>query len=770
MKKELKNENFYNQSQNNFGSFSSDKENIASRINESRTKNRMNVVPESSDEETIENNEPLGSKDQLTNKSEVDEPKVEADNIPSVKDKIINTLKSKKETEKKGIIKYLLSPEHRKLRIFLIGVLGVIGLFLIVVLMIAVFENMFGSLEIFYSEGDNTTFDTFKDYEVGYDTSQTVNLVENQINSSTEDNEPATTCGDRGFFQKIKNDILGIYDMSDATESCFYNLERVKYYQVAILKSNFFYVEDIDKAYSIDIDESDIDQMHKEYALLSKTKKEEVYRDLEENNSIDSEIKTLIPTIYSYSQKIGRNPLTISNEDVRNYKKSLSEIKKNKNVVGFYPGVIYSTFYYAYETQRLDENGNNTIIVEFGNENETNEIKLSALNTLISNKIINKNDIENMYKATVKKGYRFYTYIEPADEEDEGYCSVQYSSTAYDEHKLELFLRYGQAASNDYETKTNDNEKLYRTSEKCLSKHSGISETILEGFSSKVDIDDKEYKLVSAKKSGKNVLTASNSDGEYNYRTGFIYSKFPRYMSKYNNNTTVGMDYLVAREIELIIANIYDKKEYMDIFLGYKSDGSINSSTIIASGDWTTWKQTDPAWGSLVMATATGKTIARMGCFFTSLAMSIAKSAKNIVLNNFNPGTLLLEAQKKGLVSSRGLVGSGDEVINLATGNQRHEIVFNYLNGSLNDKASQIAGYINSGYDVMLRVKSPEGARILASRGYGDTGEEHWVLVTGVEGTTIHIADPGYNITTIPSSSWRYINEGITEVQLIKYL
>ena len=457
-----------------------------------------------------------------------------------------------------------------------------------------------------------------------------------------------------------------------------------------------------------------------------------------------------------------RNPLTISHSDIDALKGELEKIDNGEFTASVYPGLIYSTFQYEYESQLLDEDGNPTIVLE--TSDETNA-ELSSLNTLIAAGKANKDDIESLFKNTLKNGLYYYSYIVPSSEEKiEPYCKRVWMDGNYNEQREKIFLRYGENAAKKYEIKDNQNTAVEFTSPECLYLLNPSYKTNIEGLFSSVDtvIENSNRLLTSAKNSGNNIVTVNDNSGEYNYKTGYIYTKFPRYEGKPE------VDYLTAREIEIMIEDIVDRADIVDKVLGYKMDDVVGG-TIMASGEWDTWKQFDSAWKDLQMDDY-GDTMHHYGCFLTTIAMSIAKSAKHIVINSFNPGNLLIAARNANLLNESGAVKSVSGVIKVATGNTNHTVESAPLSGTMTDKANQIARYINEGYDVILRVKSNESERILASQKIYNAGNEHYVLVTGVENGIIHIADPGYNIESIPSDAAKnYINEGLVRVTLIKY-
>ena len=145
-------------------------------------------------------------------------------------------------------------------------------------------------------------------------------------------------------------------------------------------------------------------------------------------------------------------------------------------------------------------------------------------------------------------------------------------------------------------------------------------------------------------------------------------------------------------------------------------------SCSFASGDWDTWRQSSSEWGSIMLST---KNMSSVGCFITAHAKAIAKSGAQVKVANFNPGTFVNTIKANGCLDGNNLVSACALKSVLVNDYERKSSA---LSGSLENKANVIAGYINNGYEVILRVKSPDP-------------RQHWVLVTGVSGSTIYMSD-----------------------------
>lgn len=190
----------------------------------------------------------------------------------------------------------------------------------------------------------------------------------------------------------------------------------------------------------------------------------------------------------------------------------------------------------------------------------------------------------------------------------------------------------------------------------------------------------------------------------------------------------------------------------------YGSEYSVSSPTCTygATGEWASWRQYDSRWGSKKLST---KTLASVGCFITSYSMILAKSAPSLAINDFNPGTFLDVIKQNNCLSGNNLYSAC--AINAALGEgttySQNGIA---LSGSYEQKVALISQYLNQGYDIMLRVKSPESARK-----YGES-DQHWVVVTGINGTDILMADPASDATIVLD---KYHEEGIVHFQYIKF-
>jgi len=207
--------------------------------------------------------------------------------------------------------------------------------------------------------------------------------------------------------------------------------------------------------------------------------------------------------------------------------------------------------------------------------------------------------------------------------------------------------------------------------------------------------------------------------------------------------------------------NKHDKMDYIEILrttYGGNYQVSTPDCSFGVTGEWSSWKQWSEEWGNIKISSS-GSTLARIGCYMTCHAMVIAQGANNILIPNFNPGTFAEYLKTNGGFDSSGNLYP-DKAMDLAVGAGNWESTQVYLRGSMQVKAATLANLLEEGYSVILRVKSPQSNAI-----NGD-GDQHYVVVTGISGSEIYIADPGYNVSKV---SDKYLNEGLTWAKGIKF-
>lgn len=175
------------------------------------------------------------------------------------------------------------------------------------------------------------------------------------------------------------------------------------------------------------------------------------------------------------------------------------------------------------------------------------------------------------------------------------------------------------------------------------------------------------------------------------------------------------------------------------------------------SGDYSKWKQGDPAWGNQPLGNAPDSTIGNYGCLVTSLAMQIARSGTYINMeflgsSSFNPGTFVGRIRQHGAFTYGGSYYWGNEGTKQLVPNF-HYLGQEKLTGSWEHKISQVYSHLEQGHYLILAVND-----------YG-----HWVAVTGISGNNITIIDPGgYRNTGNVMVSPRYSKVGVSGIAIFE--
>lgn len=164
-----------------------------------------------------------------------------------------------------------------------------------------------------------------------------------------------------------------------------------------------------------------------------------------------------------------------------------------------------------------------------------------------------------------------------------------------------------------------------------------------------------------------------------------------------------------------------------------KMDCGSSGSSCTSSGEFSTWKQTDPAWGSIPMGDS-GKNIHQIGCLATAVAILIAKSgvAVDSSINPLNPGTFVEFMNAHG-----GFAAGGNFVWAVATKaapDFKYQGRESVAGMSKEEKLNKIKEIVNT-----------PGAYAVAEV-MGETGQ-HWVAIDNVNGDTIYMMDPGSEAT-----------------------
>ena len=172
-------------------------------------------------------------------------------------------------------------------------------------------------------------------------------------------------------------------------------------------------------------------------------------------------------------------------------------------------------------------------------------------------------------------------------------------------------------------------------------------------------------------------------------------------------------------------------KDYTEILMSvYGTNNSVStfdcnyeevdsSAGVVASGDYSNWKQKDPRWSGTRIGTCT---LGKVGCLITSISIQVARSGAKTSLTNFNPGTFAQALNSNGGVASN---------CNFMGVNYVKKIVPSITQAS-NDN---IYGYSKAQVLSYLRQKIESGCyMVLEVKGHGtrsSTGQ-HWVAVDDI--------------------------------------
>ncbi len=173
---------------------------------------------------------------------------------------------------------------------------------------------------------------------------------------------------------------------------------------------------------------------------------------------------------------------------------------------------------------------------------------------------------------------------------------------------------------------------------------------------------------------------------------------------------------------------------------------TVVSLPVTAAGEYRTWLQSDPRWGSISFGNQ-GDTISKSGCAITSIAKLMVHSGS--VADNeavFNPGVFCTWLKNNGGLTAQGWIywsKAGEYTSKFTYQGQAS------LSGTKAQKAATIASYIKDGCVVVAMVKNGG----------------HYVAVDKVVGSTVYIMDSAKNGYT---ELFGYDASGITQIQVYK--
>ena len=157
-----------------------------------------------------------------------------------------------------------------------------------------------------------------------------------------------------------------------------------------------------------------------------------------------------------------------------------------------------------------------------------------------------------------------------------------------------------------------------------------------------------------------------------------------------------------------------------------KASCGSSSKSCASNGEYASWRQGDPQWGSIQMGDS-GSTIHQIGCLVTSVSILMAKSGVETSISPLNPGTFVEFLNAHG-----GFVGGGNYVwgsATLAAPKFVYKGQISVSGMSREEKLNKIKELVSQdGVYAVAEVK-------------GNTGQ-HWVAIDGVDGSVVKMIDP----------------------------
>lgn len=170
---------------------------------------------------------------------------------------------------------------------------------------------------------------------------------------------------------------------------------------------------------------------------------------------------------------------------------------------------------------------------------------------------------------------------------------------------------------------------------------------------------------------------------------------------------------------------------------------SINVFAASSYKDWTQW---DSRWGSKALGSC-GDTMAEIGCAVTSMAI-LAVHSGSVSESSFNPGTLCDYLSKNGGFDNDGNVYWG--AISGLVPSFTYQKKAYFSSKTKSGITSELAGYINQGYYIIMSVKY----------------DGHWLAVDTIKNGEVYMIDPAQNKTDKLFDY--YDTDGMLQVRLYK--
>lgn len=284
------------------------------------------------------------------------------------------------------------------------------------------------------------------------------------------------------------------------------------------------------------------------------------------------------------------------------------------------PGYVMTTFYYAFETQNFDENGELFIpytadVVDGEEEAEEPSSDIDAINLLFAHKKANgedlfwRDDIDLLLEQYIyQEHYKYVLYEKVQDNPEKWECTKpKTSSYTYkvDVDKYKLFLRYGSYVSvgtdiarypyryknilhpqhyllnkydilDELELMSKSGNRGYEGDKNIIAAYNATSPECYEELekiygTKPPSLSVYEIKAFPDKEEDDGAIV-NISSGAYDYSKGYIFNHYPRYLPEFTITNEVSFNYVVAKEIEEFIEHISDRQDYGNYLLGYDSD------------------------------------------------------------------------------------------------------------------------------------------------------------------------------------------------------
>lgn len=218
---------------------------------------------------------------------------------------------------------------------------------------------------------------------------------------------------------------------------------------------------------------------------------------------------------------------------------------------------------------------------------------------------------------------------------------------------------------------------------------------------------------------------SGNDPSNWEKHTINTYSKYQSSFAPYPNGHGIGLSQWGA-------AYMADKGSKYDEILKFYYADNIEISKIGNSCSTNTsgydWRQGDPQWGSKSYG---GATLGAVGCNFTSIIIEIARSGKQTVLPELNPGTAFDFMKSKGYLGYWGDTQSYAGFSDLAPDFKYEGAKYT---SSLDQAREELVKLLDANKYPIVHVKSGNGLPYSTNN--------HWVAVVGYTSDDIEIIDP----------------------------